>query len=174
MNVIDFIGDIIVFVFVIAPMTVFIFSSIFFIRPMKQKYKIMVYGISDSIYDRYGFIILFGIFIWLLFKDFYEEVEYNIFLTTIIVYVVFCMVCYFHYKKYDILEYIDSFSKDLFDWDSIYTLDMPEEIKKECFAIHSMSYENYSDTYMEHLEGKIHLLECLKQAELEKQGKMKP
>ena len=142
----ELIRNIIIYIFytiIIITMTNYIFLSLFFILPMKKKYKIMIDKIQkDNIKDRYG-IILFSVVNILIYFFILLKINETIFLITLILYILLCIYYKYKYSKYDIIEYIDYFSKDLFNWDKIYTLNIDENTKRECFYIHYLDYDKY-------------------------------
>lgn len=138
----------------------YIISSLFFVKPMCNKYKIMAPDIPNDIKGRYKFIffdiVVIGFYFYIL-SFFFES---KLFLSILAVIHIIIGLYYFNkYRRWDILEYINYFSADLFDWDKIYILPIPKEIKERCFAIHYMDYEYYEQTYIEHLERKKRFLE---------------
>jgi len=142
----EYIWIILLFIFyslIIIAMTNYIFSSIFFILPMKKKYKILASDIQkDNIKDRYG-IILFHIFTIVLYFFILLKLNATMFFIVLAIYALLCLYYKYKYNKYDIIEYVNYFSKDLFDWDKIYNLNIDENIKKQCFYIHYLNYDKY-------------------------------
>jgi len=127
---------VIVFIFytsIVLGMLKYINRSLFFIRPMTKKYKIMAPDLHNNIKNRYFIMFIFNIIIF-----------------AILLFSFFLLSYYQHsiYKKYDILEYINEFSDDLFDWRKIYDLNIPEDIKKSCFLIHNKNYEEFRKLYI--------------------------
>lgn len=141
---------VIVFIFytsIVLGMLKYINRSLFFIRPMTKKYKIMAPDLHNNIKNRYFLIFIFSIIILLYF---YIMFIFNIIIFAILLFSFFLLSYYQHsiYKKYDILEYINEFSDDLFDWRKIYDLNIPEDIKKSCFLIHNKNYEEFRKLYI--------------------------
>lgn len=165
-NCIIYASLIFIFIKIVIPMTKYVISSIFFIRPMTKKYKIMASDLSNDIKNRYVYILFAIILTGFYFKIIYIT-SIIFFETILIIYVAISIYNFYQYKKYDILEYINYFSADLFDWDKIYTLNIPEDIKKCCFAIHNIDYETYGETYLSHLKVK----QCSLQYDIDKQIK---
>ena len=142
---------------VIVCMTKDIICTVCFIRPMRKKYDILVDDISKNINGKYMFLILEIILIFLYFRGIYFE---NIIFSIIILIVYAIITSYYIYKhkKYDILNYIDTYSYDLFNWDKIYELRIDEDLKKQCFSIHNIEYEAYKETYLSNLQLKQNIL----------------
>lgn len=148
----------ILFFIVVILMTKDAISSIYFIKPMRKKYDIMIPDIPRNIKSKYIFIFTEIILILFFFKETYEE-SIVLFASLITAYIII-YICYVSkYKKYDLLEYIDWYSSDLFDWDKIYTLNIDVELRKQCFKIHNIDYDSYKEIYLRNLELKQYLLE---------------
>ena len=153
--------DLFIFVFyfgIVNSMINYIISSLFFVKPMRDKYKIMASGLSNNIKDRYNYI-LFDILV-ICFYFYIIFFISKVFLSVIVTIHFIITLYYFNkYRKWDIVEYVNYFSEDLFDWDKIYTLKIPEDVKRNCFAIHNKNYDDYKDIYIRHLEMKQYLLQ---------------
>lgn len=146
--------------FIIIILLKYIISSIFFIRPMDNKYDILCSDIKRGIKGRIPYMTLSVSIIVLFFYLIYFGLENKIpFWIFLLLFVLIAVLYIRKYKKYDILEYIDNYSADLFDWDKIYILDIDENIKKQCFKIHNISYDEYKETYISHKKVKKILLE---------------
>lgn len=132
----------------------YIMSRLYFLKPMKQKYNIELITEKES--KLHSIIIsLILIFIISLLVSIYVALYFTnkqVFYIMILICVILIIYDFKKYKKYDILEYINYYSADLFDWDKIYELNIDENLKRNCFAIHNINYDTYKDRYMRHKE----------------------
>lgn len=143
--------EFIFYTLIILAMLNYINRNLFFIKPMSKKYKIMASDLNNDIKNRYLIIFIFCIIILLYF---YILFKFNIVIFAILLFLFFIFLYYQYsnYKKYDILEYINEFSEDLFDWYKIYELNISEDIKRSCFLIHNKNYERFKKLYILKLE----------------------
>lgn len=122
----------------------YIICSFYFILPMEKKYKIFV----DDLYkphfpSRYDLCIINAIFITFMLFLLYA-INIWIFTITSFLLIIIFFISSKQYKKCNILDYINHFSEDLFDWNKIYNLHiLDEETKKKCFAIHHINYDDF-------------------------------
>lgn len=129
----------------------YMLRTFFFIKPMSERYKIMLNNQDDLIKYRRNLIFLsISIICFLLFL---------LYRTMIFMFIVMCIFIPFYgflkckqYKRYNIFNYINEFSEDLYDWYKIYELDLPEETKRVCFDIHYKNYDNFKEEYLRHLK----------------------
>lgn len=87
----------------------------------------------------------------LLYYKIGETINSYIPIIVCIIYVIFSILYFNKYIKFTILNYIDEFSADLFNWYKIYELHIDEEIKQACFAIHYIDYDAFKEQYYEYL-----------------------
>lgn len=132
----------------------YILRSLCFIKPMKQKYQIMINN-SNNINGRFPYILIASIivlsFLYLLYK-----LNTIIFMISLIIIVVYAIYLYQTFSKFTILNYINEFSADLFDWHKIYTLlSINEETKIACFNIHNIDYNDFYNEHTEYLKKQI-------------------
>ena len=114
-----------------------------FIIPYSKKYDIMADDLNKTNVSRY--IIILINFAILFFITYLGSIYNKIFpLIAVFIYTFLAIIYINKYKKYNIVNYINEFSEDLFNWYKIYDLDIPEELKRECFKIHNKDYENFS------------------------------
>lgn len=131
----------------------YIISSIFFVLPMEKEYKILkdnLYSANHfpSRYDLCLICTILIIFMLLLVKI----LSIWLFIFTLFIILITSFIFYNRYIKYNILNYINLYSEDLFDWHKIYDLDIIDEtIKKECFAIHNINYEDFKFEHLMYL-----------------------
>ena len=139
----------------------YIIKSLFFIRPIMKKYDIKSNDCENNIKGRYPlmafcfFVIIFFIYCIKLFNNY-------LFFAVICIYLVLGIVLISKYKKFNILNYLNEFSEDLFDWDKIYVLNINKELKEKCFKIHNKDYNSYKETYLKHINTKKQILELEK------------
>lgn len=133
-------------------------STLWFIKPMRKKYDIMASDVPKNISGKYLFLFfeLVLIILNLIIIYFLNKFVWTI---TLIIHLILCIYYIYKYKNYGILEYVDWYSADLFDWDKIYSLNIMRDIKKQCFKIHNIDYDNYKETYLNNLEFKKIVLE---------------
>lgn len=129
----------------------YILRSLFFIKPMMKKYKIMASDLSNDIKDRYWIMLLFSIPIVLVLFGTYNTNLISFFITISILFI-YGLIKYYKYSNYSIINFVNEFSYDLFDWYKIYELKISEDIKKKCFLIHNIDYDNFKEDYINHLE----------------------
>lgn len=122
----------------------YIFKSLCFINPINKKYNIMIGNPKTNIIGRY-LICLFNIIIITLLT--YTSFLYinNLIYYELVAYIIISLYFILKFRKYTIIDYVAEFSDDVLDWKRIYNLDIDEEIKKKCFAIHSISYTDFAD-----------------------------
>lgn len=133
--------------------TNYIVRSLFFIKPICNKYKIMASDLSNDIRDRYPCFLISSLIIC-SFGLFTCEISFYLFIIIIIAYIYYIHFLIKKYQKYDLLNYIDEFSADLFDWEKIYNLYISEDIKRQCFKIHYLDYDEFEKNYLEKLKYK--------------------
>lgn len=140
----------------------YIVRSLFFIKPMCNKYKIMASDLSNDIKGRYPYILISLLTISSLL---YITYAINFYLFIFLIFAYTCDIYFLikKYQKFDLLHYINEFSEDLFDWEKIYNLYISEDIKKQCFQIHYLDYDEFEKHYLEKLK--------YKQSEIEKKMK---
>lgn len=125
-------------------------SRIFFISRMKKKYDIIKplekQKKDEKIFNIGGFIV-WGLFLSPSLIIYPLMYIYSKIMCIIMISIVLLFFFYYmnKYKKYDILEYIDYYSADMFDWDKVYELNIDEDIKRKCFTIHNKIYDNYKE-----------------------------
>lgn len=120
----------------------YIIKSLFFIKPMGEKYDILCSEVANGIKGRIIYIILSFLIIWHFFYLIYFGLETKIpFLIYLTVFLLFGIICLIKYKKYDIIQYISQYSTELYDWNKVYKLNIDENIKEYCFALHKINYK---------------------------------
>ena len=134
-----------------------IIATVCFIKPMTQKYDIMTSDIPKKLKGKY-IIIFFEIIVSIVYFYCIFIINKTVFSVLLIMYVLISLYYINKYSEFDILEYLRMYSLDLFDWDKIYKLNLDSEIKKQCFTIHNIDYENYIETYLNNLKTKQYLL----------------
>lgn len=133
-------------------------STLWFVKPMRRKYDIMASDVQRNISGKYLFLFFELVFIILNLIIIYS-LNKILWAITLIIQLVMCIYYINKYKNYGILEYVNWYSADLFDWDKIYSLNIRPDVKKQCFKIHNMDYDNYKETYLNNLEFKKMVLE---------------
>lgn len=134
----------------------YIICSFYFVLPMEKKYKILV----DDLYkqhfpSRYDLCIISAIFITFMLFLLYALNRWIFVITSILLIIIF-FISSKQYKKCNILDYINHFSEDLFDWNKIYDLhSIDEETKKQCFAIHHINYDEFKSKHLMYLKSKM-------------------
>ena len=118
-----------------------IISKIFFISPLRKEYDILDSNIKDIKY--FWFLELIGIILSILYFFIIFLFSKICFSILIIIYILICIIYYLKIKRYTILDYINYYSADLFDWKKIYNLDIDEDVKRKCFLIHNINYDNF-------------------------------
>lgn len=132
----------------------YILRSLWFIKPMKQKYQIMIND-SNNINGRFPYILIASIII-LLFLYLLYKINMIIFIISLIIIVVYAIYLYQKFSKFTILNYINEFSADLFDWHKIYELlSINNETKINCFKIHNIDYNEFHEEHKIYLEKQI-------------------
>ena len=129
----------------------YIFKSIFFIKPMTEKYKILSDDLNNNIKDRYLIIFVCIVVVSLLIIATYIN---NVFLYIINISIIFIygLIKYLKYSKYTFLDYINEYSCDLFDWYKIFELNIDEITKVKCFEIHNIDYDDFRINYLNYLK----------------------
>lgn len=156
MDILEYIFGIlgyIFYMFIAFSLTNYIIRSLFFIKPMCNKYKIMASDLSNDISGRYPYIFISLLLIY-FFGLFTYAINFYLFIIILIVYVYDVYFLINKYKKFNLLNYINEFSADLFDWEKIYCLNIDEDIKRKCFQIHFLNYDEFEEKYLEILKYK--------------------
>lgn len=123
----------------------YIICSLYFILPMEKKYRVLTEDLYIQHFpSRYDLCIISAVFIIFMLFLLYS-LNKLIFIITFFLLIVIFFISSKQYKKCNILDYIHHFSEDLFDWKKIYNLNIDEKIKKECFKIHNINYENFNN-----------------------------
>lgn len=131
----------------------YIICSFYFILPMEKKFKIF----TDDLYKtrfptRYDLCIISTLFIIFMLFLLYVLNKW-IFIITFFLLIVIFFISSRQYKKCNILDYINHFSEDLFDWNKIYNLHtIDEETKKQCFSIHHINYDEFKSKHLMYLK----------------------
>lgn len=122
----------------------YIVKSLCFINPITKKYNIMTGNPKTNIIGR-NFICLFN-FVVITLSTYASFLSINnLIYYELIAYIIISLYFILKFRKYTIVDYVAEFSEDVLDWNRIYNLDIDEEIKKKCFAIHSISYNDFAD-----------------------------
>lgn len=129
----------------------YILRSIVFIKPYTEKYKIMAEDLENNIKGRYNLILFcFLIIFFLLYLSFNNFIFLLINITTLLICTIFL---YIRYSKYTMLDFINEFNYDLFNWHKIYTSSLiDEETKRKCFLIHCLDYDAFYEQHQRYLE----------------------
>lgn len=162
LNILNYIEIIIFYsfyMFIAFACTNYIIKSLFFVQPMCKHYKIMAPDLSNDIRGRYPYILIALLPISIFIISTYIIGPY-FFILILVIYIYYIYTLIKRYKNSDLLDYINEFSADLFDWEKIYDLHIDEHIKRKCFRVHNIDYENFERHYLEKLK--------YKQSELEK------
>ena len=118
----------------------YIFRSFFFIKPMKKQYDIMIESINKDISSRFPYIFIASLLIISFFVIIYN-LNILLFYFSLIIFLIYSIYLYKIFAQYTILNYINEFSDNLFDWHKIYTLSsINEKTKIACFNIHNIDY----------------------------------
>lgn len=131
----------------------YIMKSLFFIRPMASCYKIMAPDLSNDIRGRYPYI-LFSVGLILFFMKLTYYINIYLFIIFFCIYIIDIVFLFSKYDDFGLLEYINEFSADLFDWEKIYNLYVSEDLKRQCFKIHYLDYDEFEKQYLQKLINK--------------------
>ena len=132
-------------------------SSICFVFPMEKQYHVLSDNLHNTTHfpSRYDLCIVSLIFIIFMIMIL-KTLNIWLFIFTLFILLIIFLISYNKYKNYTILNYIDYYSADLFDWHKIYDLDIiDEQTKKKCFAIHNINYEDFKFEHLMYLRLKI-------------------
>lgn len=162
-NIFFYIQNIVLYIFCLSLLIGnlnYILCSFCFILPMKKKYKILTNDLCNNDYfpSRYDLCIVSAIFIVFMLSLLYV-INIWLFILTLFVFFSVYLISHNKYKNYTILNYIDYYSADLFDWHKIYDLYIDENIKRQCFYIHNIDYDNFKDRHLSYLKAQKDLLE---------------
>lgn len=131
----------------------YVMYVLYFVLPMRKKYNIL----QDDIKSNTGIYIL--TLLALSFNILFIILSYVVYIYLLIflipIYIFLIKKWKKLYSHYDLLEYINNYSSNLFNWKSIYNLNIDEKLKKECFAIHYINYEEFEKNYIQSLEYEI-------------------
>lgn len=122
----------------------YILKSLCFINPITKKYNITNCNQKTTIIRR-NIICIFDFVIITLLTYISYLFNHNLIYYELIAYTGISLYFIIKFKKCTVIDYVSEFSEDLFDWNKIYNLNIDEETKKMCFAIHSKPYTKFAE-----------------------------
>ena len=147
------------FIIVTLPCFNYILKSLIFIKPLTEKYKIMAPDLSNNINGRFKFIficLIIILYVLYLLKD--NLIFFFIYIFILTLYGIYLYRLYSHFT---ILNFIDEFSSDLFDWHKIYSSTLiDQETKIKCFQIHHLDYDEFLKKHLSYLKFQAHDINC--------------
>ena len=127
----------------------YILSSLFFIIPISKKYKILADEVSSKNTSRYILCFIITLFIICCFYLLYK-INCLSCIIFIGLFILETIALTQFYKKFTILDYINHYSADLFNWYKIYKLNIDNKVKEACFEIHNIDINYYKELYEEY------------------------
>lgn len=147
------------FICVTLPCFNYILKSLIFIKPFTEKYKIMAKDLGNNIHGRFKFILICIMIIFYVLYSFKNNLI--IFFLYTLVLIVYGIYLYRLYSHFTILNFINEFSSDLFDWHKIYSSTLiDQETKIKCFQIHHLDYDEFLKKHLSYLKFQAHDINC--------------